>query len=113
MKNLAFRSAGIGSVILALILLVVIYTLLGTVDLVFMKGDFQVARMEDVRVISDLELSAEDVITGEELEYTYGEDNKDFNGDFNFRFEIAKTLIINLFTFKWEATDNTIVLTAK
>ncbi len=113
MKDLVRRNAGIGSFLLALILVLVIYTLLGTVDLVFMKGDFQVARMEDVRVFSNLELDAEDVITGEELEYTYGEDAKPFESDFSFRLEIAKTLIVNLFTFKWEATDNTIVLTAK
>ena len=113
MKDIIHRNAGIGSVLLALILVLAIYTLLGTVDLVFMKGDFQVARMEDVRVFSDLELDVEDVITGEELEYTYGEGAKDFNGDFNFRIEIAKTLVVNLFTFKWDATDNVIVLTAK
>ena len=113
MKDIARRNAGIGSVILALILILAIYTLLGTVDLVFMKGDFQVARMEDVGVFSDLELNAEDVITGEELDYTYGEDAKEFSGDFSFRLEIAKTLIVNLFTFNWDEADNTIILTAK
>lgn len=113
MKDIVRRNAGIVSAVLALVLVLAVYTLLGSVDLVFMKGDFQVARMDDVKVWSDLTLDAEDVITGEELEYTYGEDNKDFNGDFNFRLEIAKTLIVNLFTFKWEATDSIIVLTAK
>ena len=42
-----------------------------------------------------------------------GEDAKDFSGDFSFRLEIAKTLIVNLFTFNWDEADNTIVLTAK
>ena len=112
MRDIVRRNAGIISVLLALVLLLVVYTLLATVDLVFMKGDFQVARMENVRVVSDLTHDAEDVITGEELEYTYG-DGKTFGGDFNFRIEIAKTLIVNLFTFKWEDADHVIVLTAK
>ena len=112
MRDIVRRNAGIISVLLALVLLLVVYTLLATVDLVFMKGDFQVARMEDVRVFSDLTLNAEDVITGEELEYTYG-DGKTFEGDFSFRIEMAKTLIVNLFTFKWDDADRVIVLTAK
>jgi hypothetical protein len=77
-----------------------------------MKGDLQVARMEDVRVISDLQLDAEDVLTGEELEFTYGE-GKTYAADMNLRFEIAKTLVVNLFTQKWDNADQVIIFESK
>lgn len=113
MKDIVRRNAGIISAILAIVLVLVIYALLGTVDLVFMKGDFQVARMENVRVFSDIELDVEDVVTGEELEYTYGDNEKLYEADLNFRIEIAKTLLLNLFTFKLDPADQVIVLNAK
>lgn len=54
MKEIARRNAGLFAALLGIIIVLLVYTLLGTVDLVFMKGNLQVARMEDVRVISDL-----------------------------------------------------------
>lgn len=112
MKEIARRNAGLFAALLGIIIVLLVYTLLGTVDLVFMKGDLQVARMEDVRVISDLQLDAEDVLTGEELEFTYGE-GKTYAADMNLRFEIAKTLVVNLFTQKWDNADQVIVFEAK
>ena len=112
MKEIARRNAGLFAALLGIIIVLLVYTLLGTVDLVFMKGDLQVARMEDVRVISDLQLDAEDVLTGEELEFTYGE-GKTYAADINLRFEIAKTLVVNLFTQKWDNADQVIILDAK
>lgn len=112
MKEIARRNAGLLAALLGIIIVLLVYTLLGTVDLVFMKGDLQVARMEDVRVISDLQLDAEDVLTGEELEFTYGE-GKTYAADMNLRFEIAKTLVVNLFTQKWDNADQVIVFEAK
>lgn len=112
MKEIARRNAGLFAALLGIIIVLLVYTLLGTVDLVFMKGDLQVARMEDVRVISDLQLYAEDVLTGEELEFTYGE-GKTYAADMNLRFEIAKTLVVNLFTQKWDNADQVIVFEAK
>lgn len=112
MKEIARRNAGLLAALLGIIIVLLVYTLLGTVDLVFMKGDLQVARMEDVRVISDLQLDAEDVLTGEELEFTYGE-GKTYAADMNLRFEIAKTLVVNLFTQKWDHADQVIILDAK
>lgn len=112
MKEIARRNAGLFAALLGIIIVLLVYTLLGTVDLVFMKGDLQVARMEDVRVISDLQLDAEDVLTGEELEFTYGE-GKTYAADMNLRFEIAKTLVVNLFTQKWDNADQVIILDAK
>lgn len=112
MKEIARRNAGLFAALLGIIIVLLVYTLLGTVDLVFMKGDLQVARMEDVRVISDLQLDAEDVLTGEELEFTYGE-GKTYAADMNLRFEIAKTLVVNLFTQKWDNADQVIIFEAK
>ena len=112
MKEITRRSAGVAAALLGIILVLLVYTLLGTVDLVFMKGDFQVARMENVRVISDLQLDTEDVVTGEELEYTYGKGNT-YAADMTLRIEIAKTLVTNLFTQKWDNADQVIVLQAK
>ena len=112
MKEIARRNEGLLAALLGIIIVLLVYTLLGTVDLVFMTGDLQVARMEDVRVISDLQLDAEDVLTGEELEFTYGE-GKTYAADMNLRFEIAKTLVVNLFTQKWDNADQVIVFEAK
>lgn len=112
MKEIARRNAGLFAALLGIIIVLLVYTLLGTVDLVFMKGDLQVARMEDVRVISDLQLDAEDVLTGEELEFTYGE-GKTYAADMNLRFEIAKTLVVNLFTQKWDNADQVIIFESK
>ena len=112
MKEIARRNAGLFAALLGIIIVLLVYTLLGTVDLVFMKGDLQVARMEDVRVISDLQLDAEDILTGEELEFTYGE-GKTYAADMNLRFEIAKTLVVNLFTQKWDNADQVIIFEAK
>ena len=112
MKEIARRNAGLLAALLGIIIVLLVYTLLGTVDLVFMKGDLQVARMEDVRVISDLQLDAEDILTGEELEFTYGE-GKTYAADMNLRFEIAKTLVVNLFTQKWDNADQVIIFESK
>jgi hypothetical protein len=113
MKEIVRRNAGLFAALLGIILVLVVYTLLGTVDLVFMKGDFQVARTEDVRVISDLQIEnvIEDVKI-EELEFTYGE-GKTYAADMTLRVEIAKTLVVNLFTQKWDAADQVIILEAK
>ena len=112
MKEINRRNAGLLAALLGIIVVLLVYTLLGTVDLVFMRGDLQVARMEDVRVISDLQLDAEDVLTGEELEFTYGE-GKTYAADMNLRFEIAKTLVVNLFTQKWDNADQVIIFETK
>ena len=112
MKDIVRRNAGFLAAILGIVLILLIYIMLGTVDLVFMKDGFQVARMDDVRVFSNLELDPDEVITGEELSYIYGENSEPFKGDFKFRIEIAKVLVINFFTHKWEPTDYVIVLKA-
>lgn len=114
MKNKMPRYAGILSVILAVVLLVLIYALLGTVDLVFVNDGKEVCRQENVSVFSDIEVdvgSAEDPI-----QYTYlsGDEVKPLEGnETNFRIKIATTLVENLFTFKWNENDQVITLTAE
>lgn len=113
MKDIGPRRATVVSTIAAILAIVFVYALFGTVDLVFMKGENEVCYMEDVRIFSDLELQPEDIKGGQMMDFTYGENRKDYNADFEFRVEIAKTLIVNLFTFKWGEADDDIILHAK
>ena len=72
MKDIKLRSAGIISAILALVLLLCIYTMLGTVDLVFKQDGREVYRLDDVNIFSDLTIP--------EVEgsvYTYGADGSE------------------------------------
>jgi hypothetical protein len=115
MKEIFRRNANIFGALLGIIIVLVIYTLFASVDLVFMKGDFQVARMENVRVFSDIELDVEDVVTGEDLEYTYSDDtSKTYEPDMSLRIEIAKTSVLNLLNvIKGEEIVDSIVFVAK
>lgn len=111
MKDIMHRNTGLISAVLALVLLLLIYTVCGTVDVVFMQGEREVHRMEDVRVFSNLEVS-EDELADMDFTYTSGEETKTFGDNFEFRFEIAKTVLLNFVTFKWQEYDQVIVLNA-
>ena len=115
MKGVMFHRAGLISAIVALVLIVVLYTTLGTVDLVFMQGEEELHRMEDVSVISSLEVTEEEIPGVDEMSFTYtsGDATKTFNDGFEFRFEIAKTVLLNFITFKWESENQVITLNAK
>ena len=117
MKNIKRGPAGllldIASVIAAVALLISIYAVLGTVDLVFMNGSEEVYRMEGVNMLSDIELPSDEVDENMEFTYVSGEETKDFGDPTEFKFHIAKTLVENLFSFKWEKLDHRIILTAK
>lgn len=106
MTDRAVRNASIVSAALAIILCLTIYLLFATVDVVFMKNDYEVYRLNNVSVISDLTLPEEFEAT-----YVYGEENLEFNDELGFRLEIGKTLLVNLFSFKWEESDNLITVT--
>ena len=105
------RNAGLISAIVALVLIFAVYCALSTVDLVFMQGDKEVHRMDDVGMFSSLVVSEED--TPLEFTYTSGDATKDFGDNFEFRFEIAKTIFLNFVTFKWQDYDQVIILNAK
>ena len=116
--------AGIISSLVAVVLIICFYAILGTVDLVFIKevkegndviSSNEVARIENASAISDLELTRWDIKDYEELEFTYGEgeNQKDFADNFELRFEIAKTVVINLVTFNWDDADQVIIFKSK
>ena len=116
--------AGIISSLIAVVLIICFYAILGTVDLVFIKevkegndviSSNEVARIENASAISDLELTRWDIKDYEELEFTYGEgeNQKDFADNFELRFEIAKTVVINLVTFNWDDADQVIIFKSK
>ena len=115
MNKSIYRSAGIISAILAVVIILAIYIMLATVDLVFIKDNHEIYRMEDVGVFSDLTVDPANVEGGLDLEYTYksGEEIKDFEDSSAVKVEIAKTVLINLITFKWEPHNNVIVMNAK
>ncbi len=114
MKN-TYRRAGIISGILGLLLILIIYVMLGSVDLVFIKDNHEIYCIEDVGVFSDLTVNVDEVEGNQDLEYTYssGNDTKDFEDSFGFRMEIAKTILLNFITLKWEPYQQEIILTAK
>lgn len=113
MKDINRRNAGILAALFAIVIVVFVYALLGKVDLVFMKGNNEVARIDDVCSLSDISISAEDIKGGEELSFTYGVDARDYDGGLGCRFEIAKTVVVNFFTFKWQEDDQVVILHAK
>lgn len=110
MKDISPRNAGIVSAILALVIILCIYTVLGSVDIVFKQDDRQLYRLDDVSVFSDLT-----VPEGDEKIYTYGEEGseKEFGDTPEFRFHIATTVLLNLVTFQWDEASNIIELNAK
>ena len=90
------------------VLLVFLYSVFGTVEVVFENDDFVISRQENVRAISDIEIpdeATEYYLVGNE---TVVVDEVD-----DIKSEIMKTLIINLFTFKWQESDHIIVLHTK
>ena len=105
MKQNTPRSAGVISIILAIILLLAIYTVLGTVDVVFMKGCKQTVVYEDVNVFSELHLPEG------ELSYTVDGEVKTIENATDLRVEIGKTVLVNFLSFKWDEADNVITIT--
>lgn len=102
MKQITPRRAGIISVVLAIVLLLAIYTCLGTVDLVFMKDGKQSATQDDVTVFSEIHMPEGQLFIesdGQEVEIADG---------FALRLEIGKTLLLNFIGFNW-AEDNQVI----
>ncbi len=120
MKKIMPRSAGVLIAIGFYILVHVVYAVLGTVDLVFVKDGEVLCRQDNVSSVSvimdplqnmDDETYAENTDTvfiytflGEE--YVFGEDM------FVLRAKIAARVVRNLVTFRWSESSEEIVLTA-
>ena len=107
MKQNTPRSAGVISIILAFTLLLAIYTVLGTVDVVFMKDGKETVVCEDVNVFSELHLPEG------ELSYTADGETKAIESAADLRVEIGKTVLVNFICFKWDEADNVITITQK
>lgn len=107
MKLIPARNTGIASLILAVVILLVIYTLTGTVDLVFRKDGREVHRIEDASVFADLSIP-----DGESKSFYYSTElgEKQFSDSVEFRIEIAKTVLTKLINFEWEEMDSYIIL---
>ena len=115
MKTVFPRYAGFVAAILALLLIVGVFAIFGTVDLVYMKEGYEVGRQENVSLISDIELY---VAPGETepgaFSYTYGGNRYVVNeGCANLKEHIVYTVITNAFTFKWSDEANDFVLNAE
>ena len=98
------QSAGIISIILAVVLLLAIYTLLGTVDLVYMKDGIESAVQEDVNVFSSLHFPEGEIsctVNGEETV---------INSVNDLRVQIGTTVLTNFLSFKWTEEDNVIIV---
>ena len=104
MKQVNPRSAGIISIILAVVLLLGIYTLLGTVDLVYMKDGKQSAVQEDVRVFSEIHFPEG------ELSCTVNGEETAINSVNDLRVQIGATVLSNFLGFKWTEEDNVIIV---
>nr|MBE6545313.1 hypothetical protein [Oscillospiraceae bacterium] len=122
MKDIMFKGAGVISAVIFLVIVLVVYGLLATVTLVYEKGECEAFRQDGVNVVTEIEDPSENLreglfAEGEEAVFTYtsGNETKTFDPEnpVELKLEIAKTVIINLFTFKWDEGDNVIILTAK
>ena len=94
--------------ILAIVLIILLYSVLGTVEVVFENDDFVISRQENVRVISNIEMPDEATEY-----YVVGAEDVIIDEVGDIKGEIMKTLILNLVTFKWQESDHIIVLHAK
>lgn len=104
MKQQLPVNAGVLSVIAALLIILIVYTLLGTVDLVFMHEGRQISRMDNVNMLSEITLPEGD------LTYTVGEETGSFETVEELKGQIAVTLLSNLFGFKWQEIDHVITI---
>ena len=104
MKQMTPRSAGIISILLAVVILLAIYTLLGTVDLIYMKDGKQSAVQEDVRVFSEIHFPEG------ELSCTANGEETAINSVNDLRVQIGATVLSNFLSFKWSEDDNVIII---
>ena len=93
MKQKFPANAGLLSAVGGLIIVLAIYVIFGTVDLVFMSNDKQVDRMENVGILSEI------VLPEGNLTYMDGETTKSLTSVDDLKVQIGMTLINNLFSF--------------
>ena len=94
--------------LLAVVVLIFAYSVLGTVEIVFENDDYVIDRQENVSALSQIDIPDE-----AEAYYIVGNKNVVVDEAGDLKSEIMKTLIINLITFKWQESDHVIVLHTK
>ena len=105
MKNNFPGNAGIMSALTVVVLILIIYAVLGTVDLVFIQDGRQISRMDNVNMITEITLPEGN------LTYTVGDETKPLESVEDLKSQISITLISNLFSFKWQEIDHVITIT--
>ena len=121
MKDIGYKKAGVLIAIVSLVMVLGLYAVLGTVDLVYTNGDREIYRQEGVRIISTIEdpmeKMDEEFITGEDMKFTFtsGKKTKTFDpaDPKELKTEIVKTLVVNLVTFDWKEANYVITINAK
>lgn len=94
--------------LLAVVVLIFLYSVLGTVEVVFENDDYVISRQENVSAFSKVDVPDE-----AEAYYVVGNNGVVIKEAGDLKSEIMKTLIVNLITFKWQESDHIIVLHTK
>ena len=94
--------------LVAVVLMILLYSLFGTVEVVFENDEFVITRHENARALSNIELPDEAT-----LYFVVGAEDAVIDDPSDIQAEIMKTLIVNLVTFKWQESDHIIVLHTK
>ena len=106
MKQITPRKAGIISVVLAIVLLLAIYTCLSTVDVVFVKDGRELATQDDVRIFSEIHCPDGQL-------YIESDGQEVAIDDATLRVEIGKTILLNFFSFNWTEENQVITIVNK
>ena len=106
MKSLMPRYAGIVAAIIAIALVVGVYAMFGTVDLVFKNSEgLEVSRQENVSMFTEIELDPG---------FTYYYEGEVINEDQSaLKNDIPMTLILNAATFNWDKEANDFVINVR
>lgn len=106
MKSLMPRYAGIVAAIISIALILGVYAVFGTVDLVFKNSEgLEIGRQENISMFTEIELDPG---------FTYYYEGEVINEDQSaLKNEIPLTLIINAATFNWDKEANDLVINVR
>jgi hypothetical protein len=105
MKSLLPRYAGVVAAIIAIALVMGVYAMFGTVDLIFQKDGYEIGRQENVSLFTEIEL---------EPGSTYCYEGEIINEDQSVvKNDIPLCLIVNAITFNWDQEANDFVIEVK
>ena len=107
MKSKFNPNAGLISVIVAAIVVVLCYTLFGTVDIVFTQNDNEFYSQRNVGMFTEFELPEG------EFSYTVNGKSQKVDEVGDLRMGIATVLFDNFINHRWESFDNRITVEKK